>query len=194
MKTSFVSRGAIIVTLMLGLGGFWLAAADKTAFELAKEGNKHIGEHARDKIVQIRSDKSVGSVTPNVWYVVYYDQYATMKSVEVKFVGDKVASVKRPLRLIEAAVDKDHQLNPKQLKTDSDKALKIALKEKILENLKITASQMKLEEYEGAPVWKIRLWAQKLRQPNKEADIGQIFVAAEDGKVVHLDIKPEKVD
>lgn len=194
MKTLRMLRGVMFITLALALQAFSLPAADKTAFELAKEGNKHIGEHARDKIVQIRSDKSVASVTPNVWYIVYYDQYATMKSVEVKFVGDKVASVKRPLRLIEAAADKDNQLNPKQLKTDSDKALKIALQEKILENLKITASQMKLEEYEGAPVWKIRLWAQKIRQPNKEADIGQIFVAAEDGKVVHLDIKPEKVD
>ncbi len=194
MKTLRLVRGAWLVVLALAGGALSLAAAEKTAFELAKEGNKHIGEHAKDKIVQIRSDKSVGSVTPNVWYVVYYDEYATMKSVEVKFAGGKVASVKRPLRLIEAAADKDNQLNPKQLKTDSDKALKIALKEKILENLKITASQMKLEEYEGAPVWKIRLWAQKIRQPNKEADIGQIFVAAEDGKVVRLDIKPEKVD
>ncbi|WCJ60828.1 hypothetical protein NXS98_06780 [Fontisphaera persica] len=194
MKTLLVTRLLACLALagMLAQSGLW--AADKTAFELAKEGNKHVGEHARDKIVQIRSEKSVGSVTPNVWYVVYYDQFATMKAVEVKFAGDKVASVKRPFRLIEAAADKDSQLNPKQLKVDSDKALKIALKEKILENLKVTASQMKLEEYEGAPVWKIRLWAQKIRQPNKEADIGQIFVAAEDGKVVHLEIKPEKVD
>ena len=193
MKKCFLAQ-VLILTWVMGWGAAFVAAADKTAFELAKEGNKHIGEQAKDKIVQIRSDKSVGSVTPNVWYVVYYDQYATMKAVEVKFVGDKVASVKRPLRLIEAAADKDSPLPAKQLKTDSDKALKIALKEKVLENLTITASQMKLEEYEGAPVWKIRLWAQKLRQPNKEADIGQIWVAAEDGKVVRLDLKPEKVD
>lgn len=194
MKNMHWARWVLLLAGGLGWSALTLGAADKTAFELAKEGNKHIGEHAKDKIVQIRSEKSVGSVTPNVWYVVYYDEFATMKSVEVKFAGDKVASVKRPFRLIEAATDKDSQLNPKQLKVDSDKALKIALKEKILENLKITASQMKLEEYEGAPVWKIRLWAQKIRQPNKEADIGQIFVAAEDGKVVRLDIKPEKVD
>jgi glucose/arabinose dehydrogenase len=194
MKTLLVTRLFACLALAGMLAQSGLKAADKTAFELAKEGNKHVGEHAKDKIVQIRSEKSVGSVTPNVWYVVYYDQFATMKSVEVKFAGDKVASVKRPFRLIEAAADKDSQLNPKQLKVDSDKALKIALKEKILENLKVTASQMKLEEYEGTPVWKIRLWAQKIRQPNKEADIGQIFVAAEDGKVVRLDIKPEKVD
>jgi len=179
----------VLTLALIGLSST-LMGAEKTAFDMVKEGNKHIGEQARDKVVQIRSEKSVGSVTPNIWYVVYRDPFASLKSVEVKFVGDKVASVKRPFRLIEAATEKNEPLNPKQLKTDSDKALKIALKEKVLENLTITSTQMKLEEYEGAPVWKIRLWAKKVRQPTKEADIGQIFVAAEDGKVIHLDIKP----
>lgn len=194
MKTSRVTyQLAVVILALFGLNSN-LMAAEKTAFDMVKEGNKHIGEQARDKVVQIRSDKSVGSVTPNVWYVVYRDPFASLKSVEVKFVGDKVASVKRPFRLIEAATEKNEPLNPKQLKTDSDKALKIALKEKVLEHLTITSTQMKLEEYEGAPVWKIRLWAQKVRQPTKEADIGQIFIAAEDGKAVHLDVKPEKAD
>lgn len=171
-----------------------LAAADATAFDLIKEGNKNIGAHAKDRVVQIRSEKSVGSVTPNIWMVVYYDQYASMKSVEVKFAGGKLVSVKRPFRLLEAAADKDNELDPKKLKVDSDKALKLALKEQVLENLKVTASQMKLEEYENTPVWKIKLWAAKLKNPSKDVDIGEIFVAAEDGKVIKLDVKPQKVD
>lgn len=169
-------------------------AEDKTAFELVKEGNKNVGAHAKDRVVQIRSEKSVGSVTPNIWYVVYYDEYASLKATEVKFAGGKVVSVKRPLRLLEAAADKADEMNAKQLKVDSDKALKIALKESILENLKVTASQMKLENYSDAPTWKITLWAAKLKNPNKSTEIGQIFVAAEDGKVVKIDIKPSKVE
>jgi hypothetical protein len=171
-----------------------LVAGDVTAFTLVKEGNKHVGENSRNRVVQIRSEKSVGSVTPNIWHVVYYDEFAKMKAVEVQFKGGKVTGVTRPFRLLEAVADKDNELDAKLLKLDSDKALKIALKENILENLKVTASQMKLEQYEGAPVWKIKLWAAKIKSPNKDVEIGQIFVAADDGKVVKLDIKPQKVD
>ena len=57
----------------IGCGHSPLHAAEPTALQLVKEGNKHVGEDARDKVVQIRSDKSIGSLTPNVWYMVYYD-------------------------------------------------------------------------------------------------------------------------
>lgn len=171
-----------------------LNAAEKTAFQLIKEGNKHIGEHAKDRVVQIRSEKSVGSVTPNIWYVVYYDEFASMKAVEVKFGGGKLMSVKRPFRLLERAADKDSELNAKIMKVDSDEALAIALKQEILKNLTVTASEMKLDRYQEAPTWMITLWAAKLKNPKKDAKIGEIFVDAEHGKVVKLDIKPEKVD
>ena len=49
------------------------APANATAFALVKEGNRHVGEEARDRVVQIRSEKSVGSLVPNIWYIVYYD-------------------------------------------------------------------------------------------------------------------------
>jgi hypothetical protein len=55
-------------------------AASSTAFDLIKEGNRYVGEPAKDKIVQIRSEKSIGSITPNIWYVVFYDPTATLKA------------------------------------------------------------------------------------------------------------------
>src|SRR5689334_1272576 len=92
-----------IMTRVQQLGGRWLAAlgiagailtsvkaAEPTALQLAKEGNRYIGEQSKDKVVQIRSEKSIGSLVPNIWFVVYYDPTATFKAVEVKFGGGKM--------------------------------------------------------------------------------------------------------
>ena len=76
-------------------------AADYTALELIKEGNRYVGEQAKDKVVQIRSEKSVASLTPIVWYGVFYDSTATLKAVEVKFGAGKRLQVQRPFRLLE---------------------------------------------------------------------------------------------
>src|SRR5262245_13397253 len=89
-----------VLTFAAGLETF---AGEPTAFDLIKEGNRYVGEDAKNKVVQIRSEKSVGSLTPSVWYVVYYDADATFKATEVKFGAGKKMTVKRPMRIIEAA-------------------------------------------------------------------------------------------
>ena len=48
--------------------------------------------------------------------------------------------------------------------------------------------------FEEMPVWKVRIWAAKLRNPNKDVDIGEVFIAAEDGKVVRNDLHIDRVD
>ena len=171
-----------------------VAAEDLTAFQLIKEGNRHVGEDAKDKVTQIRSEKSIGSLTPTIWYVVYYDPDATAKATEVKFGAGRKLEVKRPARLFELAGKNYLALPKEKLKTDSDKALDIATKDPLLKNLKLTASRMTLEKWEEQPVWKVRLWAAKLRNPGKDADIGEIFIAAEDGKVVRNDLHIDRVD
>src|SRR5438874_13399560 len=86
-------------------------AAEVTAFDLIKEANRYVGEQAKDKVVQIRSEKSVGSLTPNIWYVVLYDPTATLKAQEVKFGAGKMLSVKRPMRLLEPVTGGDTPLD-----------------------------------------------------------------------------------
>src|SRR6476469_2820568 len=76
-------------------------ADEPTAFALVKEGDRYVGEQSRDKVVEIHSDKSVGTVVPNIWYIVDYDPTATFKAVEVKFAAGKMIDVKRPLRMLE---------------------------------------------------------------------------------------------
>src|SRR2546426_160013 len=73
-----------------------------SAFKLVEEGNRYVGEQAKDKVVQIRSERSSqGVLTPSVWYVVYYDSTAALKAAEVKFSNGKMVDVKRPLRLLQ---------------------------------------------------------------------------------------------
>ena len=193
----------VLLGLFAGALAAGAAEATATAFDLVKEGNRYVGEQSKDKIVQIRSEKSVGSLTPNIWYVVYYDPTATLKATEVKFGAGRMLTVKRPMRLLEPVTGGDRSLDREKLKVDSDQAIKTALKEPLLENLKITATQLKLERVgegvlgqagPGDAVWKVRLFAAKLRNPSRTADIGEIWVLATDGKVVKTDLHIDRVD
>jgi hypothetical protein len=174
-----------------------LLAAEATALALVKEGNRHVGEEAKDRIVQIRSEKSINTLVPNIWYVVYYDPDATAKATEVKFVAGTKATVKRPARILEPITGAHKELPKAKIKLDSDKALAIATKEPVLKNLTLKASKMTLERHsaiEDQVVWKVELWAAKLANPNKNVSIGEVIVSAEDGTVVKNELKPNRVD
>jgi hypothetical protein len=190
-KASRLWLGLVAMALLFSIAA---RAGEKTGFELAREADKHVGEDAKGKVVQIRSEKSIGSLTPNIWYVVMYDPDATAKATEIKFGSGQKLSVKRPARVLELGFRDHLPLDKEKLKFDSDEAIKIASSEGMLKNLKLTATRLVLEKWEGAPVWKVRLWAEKLRDPRKDADIGEIFVSSETGKVVKNDLRIERVD
>jgi hypothetical protein len=177
------------------------SAAEMTAFQLIKEGNRYVSDEAKDKVVEIRSEKSVAGLTPVIWFIVYYDPDASLKATEVKFGAGKKLSVKRPLRLLEPVTGDTSPLDRDKMKVDSDKAIQIALKEPLLDKLTIKATELKLvragdlfERDNKAPVWRVRLWAAKLRNPNRDADIGEVVIAAEDGKVLKADLHINRVD
>jgi len=174
----------------------WIAqAGDATAFELIKEGNRYVGEQAKDRVVQIRSEKSIGSLTPNIWWVVYYDSTASLKAVEVKFGAGKMMDVKRPFRLLEPISGADSPMDREKLKIDSDQAIKTATAEPLLEKLTIKATKLKLEHAkDSGPVWRVTLWAAKLNKPNSDVDIGTVTLSAETGKVLKSDLHINRVD
>jgi hypothetical protein len=192
MKNIFRALAVCGTVLVLQMS-LLAADPDATAFELVKEGNRHLGEEAKDRVVQIRSEKSIGTLTPNIWYIVYYDPDATAKATEVKFGAGKKLSVKRPARVLEFATG-NTELPKEKLKIDSDKAIAAAKKDAMLKNLTLTATQLKLERWNAEPVWKVRFWAAKLRDPSKTADIGEIFVSAVNGDIVKNDLNISKVD
>lgn len=187
------NRTALILGVLLL--SFGASAKDPTALQLIKEGNRYVGEQAKDKVVQIRSEKSINGLEPSIWYVVYYDPTATLKAVEVKFGAGKMMDVKRPFRLLEPVTGGDTPLDREKLKIDSDEAIKLASKEPLLERVKVTAVASKLERArEGGIVWKVRFWAENLRKKTEDADVGEVHIGAEDGKVLKTDLHINRVD
>jgi hypothetical protein len=85
-------------------------------------------------------------------------------------------------------------LDKSKLKVDSDKAIKIAAAEPLLKPLTLKATQLWLEHGDEGPVWKVRLWAAKLQKPSAMADIGEVYVSTESGKVVRSDLHIKSVD
>lgn len=198
MKTAISRKLFLIACIVCGLVRM-AVAGEPTAFELIKLGNDYVGKDARDKVVQIRSEKSIGSLTPAIWFVVYYDADASLKATEVKFEAGKKADVKRPLRMLEF-VKADKVFDKAKLKVDSDAAIKTAAAEPLLKNLTLKAAQLwldsnlKFDLSVEAPVWKVRLWAARLKNPNDNADIGDVYISAADGKVLKSDLHINRVD
>ncbi len=186
-----LTLGVCLLTSVLSAQG---DSSNPTAFNLIKEGNRYVGEQCKDKVVQIRSEKSVGSLQPMVWYVVYYDPTATFKATEVKFGGGKMMEVKRPLRLLEAVGGGDPVLDRDKLKIDSDAALAIALKEPLLSPLTLRITQYWLEHGKEGPVWKIRFWAAKALHPADNADVGDLYISAADGTIIKNDLHIDRVN
>lgn len=193
MKAINFVRCALLVAAFTFAAGIALAA-EPTAFDLIKEGNQYVGVQSKDKVVQIRSEKSIGTLTPNIWFIVYYDPDATFKAMEVKFGAGKKLKVGRPWRVIERGMGEDKVLESSKLKTDSDKAIKIACDEPLLKSLKLRATQLWLQRGDEGPVWKVRLWAAKLKNPADDVDIGDVYISAADGKVLRTKLHIDRVD
>jgi hypothetical protein len=171
---------------------FSARADDVTAFNLIKDANKYVGDDVKDKVVEIRSEKSVTGLTPSVWYVAFDDEDATFKVAEVKFEGGKKAGVRRPTRPLELTSMNKEIIDRKRMNVDSDKALSAATGDSTLSGVKLQYTQMWLQNgKDGGPAWRIKLWAQKTDHPDKTADIGEIYVSADDGKVTRRDLHLE---
>ena len=166
--------------------------AELTAFDLIKEGNRYLGEQSKDKVLEIRSEKSIGGLVPSVWYVVYFDPDAKSKRVELRFGGGRQMGVKRSWRLFGSTASVDKILDLKKLKFDSDRAIKTATAEPLLAKLTIKVTQLWLEDSAPSPVWKVRLWAAKLSKPDVTVDVGDIFISAETGEVVKSELRINK--
>jgi hypothetical protein len=174
---------------------------DRTAFELVKEGNKYVIEPSRDKVVQIRSEKSAQGTTPTTWFVVYYDsvketevkdfRFAT--GTEIKFSAGNLISIRRDVRLLDSPSEHYTEMDSSMLTVDSDRALSIALKEPVLESLSVKSTDMTLKQGpDGYPVWKISIWAIK---KNTKIDVktGEIWISCVDGKVCRITVDPARI-
>lgn len=168
------------------------ALAEPTAFELIKKGNEYVGVQSKDKVLQIHSDKSVTSLTPNIWHVLYYDPDVPFKCTDVKFGAGQEMSASHPPRPFAPPWSEHEIMDKAKLKVDSDQALKIATTQPLLKGLTLKTSKLTLESGDVGPVWKVQLWAAKLNKPEAQADIGILVLSATDGSVVKNDLRPNK--
>jgi uncharacterized protein YabE (DUF348 family) len=81
-----------------------------------------------------------------------------------------------------------------KLKVDSDRALKIAASQPLLNGLTLRASRMTLQRTDDGVVWKVELWAAKVNDSTKEADIGAVTISAADKSVIQTDLHPNNAD
>lgn len=168
-----------------------LAAAEGTALALIKAGNRFIGEQSKNKVISVRSEKSVGGVMPDVWYVLYRDSETTFKYVEVKFSRGRKLLVTRPWRLLSSTVGDNKLMDVGQLKVDSDQAIGIALAQPALQGLTPRAVQLELVRSEaGFAVWKVNVWVLRMREVSEDVLLGQVVLSAADGKVLESSLKP----
>ena len=197
MKKFSSFRWFCVFTVACGLFGAALLranAAEPTAFQLIKEGNRFVGEPSKDNVLEIYSDKSLVGLTPSVWYVDYFDPTRKGKIVEVKFGAGLKLDVKRPLKLFGGGGRQGDILDLAKLKTDSDAALGIATSVQLLKPLTLKNTQMWLSRGDAGVVWKVRIWAAKLNDSKATAEIGDVYISPEDGKIVRADLHIERVN
>jgi len=164
-----------------------------TAFALVKEGDKVIAPQAKNRITQIRSEKSIGGLLPDVWHIAYFDPTAAFKTTEVTFVAGKVTEIKRPKHLLDSLTGA-RQLDWKKLKINSDRALAIALKEPLLKKLHLRATQFWLERTAIGSTWKIRFWAARLGKLDQTVEIGDLYLSGKTGEVLKTDLHTQNAD
>jgi hypothetical protein len=168
-------------------------AASPTAFELVKKGDQFVGTEAKGRVIEIRSDKSIATLTPNIWYVMYLDPNSSGKATEVKFEAGEKTDVNYKGNFLGLAKT-PKELPKDKLQVDSDKALQTATSEPLLKNLTLKATRMTLEDWMSMPAWKVEIWAAKLSKPEEMVKVGEVYVSAETGKVLRSDLKIKRVD
>jgi hypothetical protein len=184
----------LVLGAVLGLTTTRVALADPTALQLVKSGNDYVGMPSRDKVLQVYSEKSVGTLEPNLWHVVYYDPTVFFRTVEVKFGGGQEMDVSHPMRPFTLPASASDILDRSKLTVDSDRALSIATSQPLLKGLTLKSTRMTLENGDTGPMWKVELYAAKVNDPTKEADIGTVRISASDMSVAKADLHPSDAD
>src|SRR5580658_8789005 len=180
----------LVLGAVLGLASTQLLLADPTALQLVRNGDNYVGVQSKDKLLEIYSDKSVATLEPNIWHVVYYDPDFTMKFVEVKFGAGQEMDVSHPFHAALPAKATDI-LDQSKLNVDSDRALHIAAAQPLLKGLTLRSSKMMLKNTDNGVVWNVEFWAAKVGDPTKEAGVGSVTISANDGSVLNSDLHPD---
>ncbi|HEV2327916.1 MAG TPA: hypothetical protein VGY56_03900 [Verrucomicrobiae bacterium] len=182
-------KQGIILGAVLGLATSRMALAEPTALDLIKRGDDYVGIQSKDKVIQIYSDKSVASLQPNVWHVVYFDPSVFSRITDVKFEAGQQSGIghMHPFAL---PAKSDQILDLSKITVDSDRAVQIAAAQPLLKGLNLRYSKITLEKGDNGPEWKVELWSAKVSDPTKDANVGDLRVSATDGSVIQSNLHP----
>jgi hypothetical protein len=183
-------KQGIILGAVLGLAASSMALAEPTALDLIKKGNDYVGIQSKDKVIQIISDRSVASLEPNIWHVLYYDPSVFSKAVEVRFEAGEQAAVGHPVRPFQLPAGTNQVLELPKITVDSDRAVDIATKQPLLKGLNLRYSKLTLQKGKTGPEWKVELWSAKISDPTKDANVGYVRISATDGTIVQSNLHP----
>jgi hypothetical protein len=185
----------IIAGTVIGLSVTRMALADPSAYDLIRNGDSYVGVQSKDKILKIYSEKSVVTLEPNIWHVIYFDPDTTFKATDVKFGAGQEMEITHPMvngfPMPSKAMD---ILDPARLKIDSGRALHIAASQPLLKNLTLRVSKMTLSRTDDGTVWKVEFWAAKVGDPSKNAGVGSVTISAYDGSILGSDLHPDSVN
>ena len=167
-----------------------------TAFLALKEGDRFLNDRSRGKVVKIVSSKSTDGTMPTNWSVSYFDPMARQKLVEVQFRGHEMIKVHEPGAALGGLFDATPRpLDSAKLAINSDEAVRILLRQPEIDKLPVRITELELTAgNHDEPVWKIVMWSVKRRDPKLSVRIGELLVAASDGRIISSTLKPSRAD
>lgn len=180
----------VVLGVILGLAAAQMASAEPTALDLIKQGDNYVGVQSKDKVLKIYSDKSVASLEPNVWHVVFFDPSVFLKGTDVKFAAGQEMEVSHPFRPFVMPAKPDQILDLSTVSVDSNRALDIATSQPLLKGLTLRSAKLTLQKVDGIPTWTVELWAAKVSDQTKEANVGTVSISAVDRSLLKIDLHP----
>ncbi len=160
-----------------------------TALQLLQKGNSHVSARSQNRVLQIVSGRTAVNEPPQSWRVLYSDEKATYKAVEVRFEGGEMERVYEPSRILDLfSFGSPKTLDLTKVKIDSEQAIRLAVRECETEEVTVKFVELKLERgYGGLPVWNVKLFGMAPGKPNEDAALGFVILLAEDGKLLKKD-------
>jgi hypothetical protein len=167
-----------------------------TAMELLVKGNAYVAARSKDRIFEMIAARTDLERAPASWRLIYYDEKATFKTVEVRFESGEMERMFEPSRVLDVfSRGESKTLDLTKVKVDSDEAIRIAANQCDTNIALPKFVEAKLERgYGGLPVWNIKLSGMVAGKAAEDASIGYVILLAEDGKVLKKDLATEKVE
>jgi len=131
---------------------------------------------------------------PTNWSVFYFDPMARQRLVEVQFHGHEMIKVHEPGSAFGGLfASTPRPLDNAKLSIDSDEAVRILLRQPEVDKLPARITELELTSGDrDEPVWKIVLWSVKRRDSTVSVRIGELLLAASDGRVISSTLKPAR--